>query len=267
MKLRNQILSSVLLVLACSCNNNKTVLPYFTDITEIQEGSLPVQDYRPEIKPDDELMITVTSENPQATALFNRPAYIPPVSGTNSINTQYMLETYRVDSKGDISFPQLGTIHVAGMTLESLTDYLKKRIGEEVENPEVTVKFADFKVSVAGEVTKPGRFEISSTRYSLLDALSDAGDLTPYGERNNVLLVREENGERKFVHLDLNSSETLKSPYFYLRQNDYIYVAPNKVRQSNSKYDQNNSYKLSLTSTIVSATSVIASLVIALTVK
>ena len=136
-----------------------------------------------------------------------------------------------------------------------------------MENPEVTVKFADFKVSVAGEVTKPGRFEISSTRYSLLDALSDAGDLTPYGERNNVLLVREENGERKFVHLDLNSSETLKSPYFYLRQNDYIYVAPNKVRQSNSKYDQNNSYKLSLTSTIVSATSVIASLVIALTVK
>ena len=129
MKLRNQILSSVLLVLACSCNNNKTVLPYFTDITEIQEGSLPVQDYRPEIKPDDELMITVTSENPQATALFNRPAYIPPVSGTNSINTQYMLETYRVDSKGDISFPQLGTIHVAGMTLESLTDYLKKQIG------------------------------------------------------------------------------------------------------------------------------------------
>ena len=79
--------------------------------------------------------------------------------------------------------------------------------------------------------------------------------------------MREENGERKFVHLDLNSSETLKSPYFYLRQNDYIYVAPNKVRQSNSKYDQNNSYKLSLTSTIVSATSVIASLVIALTVK
>lgn len=268
MKLRKLLVPTLLLALACSCNNNKTVLPYFTDITEIQEGTLPVQDYRPEIKPDDELLITVTSENPQATAAYNRPAYVPPSQlGTAAVGTQTMLETYRVDSKGDISFPQLGTIHVAGMTLEGLTDYLKKRISADVEDPEVTVKFADFKVSVAGEVAKPGRFEIKSNRYSLLDALADAGDLTPYGERDNVLLVREENGERKFVHLDLNSSETLKSPYFYLRQNDYIYVSPNKVRQSNSKYDQNNSYKLSLTSTIVSATSVIASLVIALTVK
>ena len=104
-------------------------------------------------------------------------------------------------------------------------------------------------------------------RYSILDALSDAGDLTEYGERSNVLLVREENGERKFIHLDLNSSETLTSPYFFLKQNDYIYVEPNKVRQANSKYNQNNSFKLTVISTVVSAASVIASLVIALTVK
>lgn len=101
----------------------------------------------------------------------------------------------------------------------------------------------------------------------MLDALADAGDLTEYGERSNVLLVREENGERKFVHLDLNSSDLLTSPYFYLKQNDYIYVEPNEVRQANSKYNQNNSFKLTVVSTIVSAASVIASLVIALTVK
>lgn len=268
MKLRKLLVPSLLLIFACSCNNNKTVLPYFTDITEIQEGTLPVQDYRPEIKPDDGLLITVTSENPMATVAYNLPAYVPPTTqSAQTLGTQSMLEVYRVDSKGDINFPQLGTIHVAGMTLEGLRDYLVKRISKDVENPEVTVKFADFKVSVAGEVVRPGRFNITSNRYSILDALADAGDLTPYGERNNVLLVREENGERKFVHLDLNSSETLKSPYFYLRQNDYVYVSPNKVRQSNSKYDQNNAYKLSMTSTIVSAASVIASLVIALTVK
>ena len=102
---------------------------------------------------------------------------------------------------------------------------------------------------------------------TVLDALAAAGDLTEYGERSNVLIIREENGERKFAHLDLNSSETLTSPYYYLQQNDYVYVAPNKVRQANSKYNQNNAYKLSVTSTIVSAASVIASLVIALTVK
>lgn len=259
---------AALLMLACSCNNNKTVLPYFTDIQTVKEGVLPVEDYRPVIKPDDELIITVSAENLEAAAPFNLPAYVPPSTlGVSALGTQQMVQTYRVDSKGDIAFPGLGMVHCEGMTLEGLRDYLVKRISEFVDNPEVFVKFAEFKVSVAGEVNEPGRFNITSNRYSLLDALADAGDLTPYGERNNVLLVREENGERKYVHLDLNSSETLSSPYFYLRQNDYIYVAPNKVRQSNSKYDQNNAYKLSMTSTIVSAASVIASLVIALTVK
>lgn len=268
MKIHKLIIPAAVLLLASACNNNKTVLPYFTDITEVKEGTLPLGNYLPEIKPDDELIITVTSENLQATAAYNLPAYIPPsVMEGATINTTIQMETYRVDSAGDINFPQLGTIHVAGMTLEQLRDYLVKRISADVDNPEVSVRFAGFKVSVAGEVQKPGRFDVKSTRYSILDALTEAGDLTPYGERKNVLLIREENGEKKFIHLDLNSSETLKSPYFYLRQNDYVYVSPNDVRRSNAKYDQNNAYKLSLTSTIVSAASVIASLVIALTVK
>ena len=122
-------------------------------------------------------------------------------------------------------------------------------------------------VVVAGEVKQPQTIRVDRNRISILDALAAAGDLTEYGERSNVLVIREENGERKFAHLDLNSSEVLTSPYYYLQQNDYVYVAPNKVRQSNSKYNTNNSFKLQVTSTIVSAASVIASLVIALTVK
>lgn len=268
MKLYKLMVPAALLMLACSCNNNKTVLPYFADIATVQEGVLPVDDYRPVIKPDDELIILVSAENLEAAAQFNLSAYTPPSEdGAANLGTQTMVQTYRVDSKGDISFPGLGTIHVQGMTLEDLRDYLVKRISQYVEKPDVFVRFADFKVVVAGEVTEPGRYTINSTRYSLLDALADAGDLTPYGERNNVLLIREEDGQRKYVHLDLNSSETLTSPYFYLRQNDYIYVSPNKVRQSNSKYDQNNAYKLTIVSTIVSAASVVASMVIALTVK
>ena len=108
---------------------------------------------------------------------------------------------------------------------------------------------------------------MSGNRITILDALAKAGDLTEYGERSNVLIIREENGQRTYAHVDLNSSDLLTSPYYYLQQNDYIYVSPNKIKQANSKYNTNNSYKLSVTSTIVSACSVIASLIIALAVK
>ena len=108
---------------------------------------------------------------------------------------------------------------------------------------------------------------VTRERFSVLDALSSAGDLTEYGERSNVLLVREENGKRTAHRINLNSSDILTSPYFYVQQNDYIYVTPNKIRQDNSKYNQNNAFKLSVISTIVSACSVVASLVIALAIK
>lgn len=153
------------------------------------------------------------------------------------------------------------------MTTEELAQDLVKRISVNVEDPNVIVQLINFKVNVAGEVQRPGTVNVKRNRMTILDALSEVGDLTEYGERSNVLVIREENGERKFAHLDLNSSDLLNSPYYYLQQNDYIYVEPNKVRQDNSKYNTNNSYKLSLTSTIVSTASVIASLVIALTVK
>lgn len=120
---------------------------------------------------------------------------------------------------------------------------------------------------MAGEVNNPGQIRVTRNRFSILDALSAAGDMTPYGERSNVLLIRENNGKKEYVHLDMNKSDVLDSPYYYLQQNDYIYVEPNKVRQANSKYNQDNAFKLSVISTVVSAASVIASLVIALTVK
>lgn len=267
MNLKNTLLIAVVGLAACSCSTNKTVLPYFTDIATIKEGSFKAGDYSPEIKPDDELLITVTSEKQGATAIYNLPLSNPAKSSELYKATTPMQQTYRVNAKGDIDFPVLGEIHVAGMTIDQLDAELTKRISEEVNNPVVNVILMNFKVSVAGEVKHPGTINVTGERFSVLDALTAAGDLTEYGERANVLLIREENGERKFVHLNLNSAETLSSPYFYLKQNDYIYVEPNDVRQANSKYNQNNAYKLTVTSTIVSAASVIASLIIALTVK
>lgn len=250
-----------------SCNTSKTVLPYFTDIRDVKEGSLPVMSYMPKLQPDDELSITVNSTNPSATAVYNLPYTNPAVRGSMQAAAQPQQQTYVVDSKGDIKFPLLGEIHVQGMTVEQLREYLTERISKDVKDPMVNVRLLNFKVYVAGEVKNAGPVELNGNRCTILDAITAAGDLTEYGERSNVLVIREENGERKFAHLDLNSSDILSSPYYYVNQNDYIYIEPNATRQANSKYNQNNSYKLSLTSTIVSAASVIASLVIALTIK
>lgn len=255
------------LLILPSCSSSKTVLPYFTDISTIAEGTMPAGDYSPTIKPDDELFISVNSTSPLATAHYNLPVGNPATTDDLTMSVTARQQTYIVDSQGNINFPILGQIHVGGMTTEQLQAYLTKEISKEVEDPMVRVQLMNFHVAVAGEVQKPGTLNVTRSRFSILDALSAAGDLTPYGERSNILLVREENGQRKFVHLNLNSADLLESPYFYLRQNDYVYVEPNKIRQANSKYNQDNAYKLSLTSTIVSAASVIASLVIALTVK
>lgn len=266
MKMRIFLLAALGVFMA-SCSTSKSALPYFQDISAVSEGSFKADNYSPEIKPDDELMITVTSIVPEATAIYNLPLSNPAMKSAMFKAATPSQQTYVVNSDGDISFPVLGKIHAAGMTVEQLADKLTADIAKDVEDPMVTVSLVNFIVSVAGEVRQPGTIPVNRNRFSILDALSAAGDLTEYGERSNVLLVREENGERKFVHLDLNSSETLTSPYFYLKQNDYIYVEPNKIRQANSKYNQNNSFKLTVISTIVSAASVIASLVIALTVK
>lgn len=256
-----------------SCSSPKTVLPYFTDIATVQDGSFEAGDFLTAIKPDDELLITVNSLDPAATAAYNLPMYNPgdkdlyTEQPQSMVKTAVQAQTYIVNSAGDITMPVLGTIHVAGMNVEQVRDLLTQRISADVSDPIVRVQLVNFEVVVGGEVQRPGKIKVKRNRYSIIDALGDAGDLTEYGERSNVLLVREVDGKREFHHLNLNSAETLRSPYFYLQQNDYVYVEPNSVRQANSKYNQNNAFKLSVISTIVSASSVVASLIIALTVK
>ncbi|MDE6277477.1 MAG: polysaccharide biosynthesis/export family protein [Muribaculaceae bacterium] len=267
MKLKSLSTIAAALLLLSSCSSSKTVLPYFTDISTIKEGSFEAGNYLPEIKPDDELFITVQSEVPEASLPYNLPLVNPATREKISASTAPRQQVYIVDTKGYINFPILGKLHVAGMTCEQLCDELTTKIAADVNDPIVTVQIANFNVVVAGEVSKPGTIKVDGNRFTVLDALGAAGDLTPYGERSNVLIIREENGKRTYHHLDLNSSETLTSPYYYLKQNDYVYVQPNKVRQANSKYNQDNAYKLTVISTVVSAASVVASLVIALAIK
>ena len=136
-----------------------------------------------------------------------------------------------------------------------------------MEDPYVRVELLNFRVNVLGEVAKPGPKRVETERYSVLDALADAGDLTPYGERSNILLIRETSTGKEYHHLNLNDASLLSSPYFYLQQNDVVYVEPNKIRKDNAEYNQNNAFKVSVASAIVSGCSVVASLIIALAVK
>lgn len=259
--------AALLAVLISGCSTSKSSLTYFEDIANVSSGAFPAGDYDIRIIPDDELVITVTSLQPAATAPYNLP-FANPASNVNMLaTTTPQQQTYVVNAQGDINFPILGRLHVAGLTTGQITDKLTELISQDVIDPVVLVRLVNFRVNVMGEVNTPGPQPIDRERYSILDAISQAGDMTPYGERGNVMLIREENGQRTFHTLDLNDSKLLESPYFYLKQNDVVLVQPTKVRQDNAKYNQNNSYKLSVISTVTSACSIIASLIIALTVK
>lgn len=269
MKIRTLFATLILVCLISSCTTGKqTVLPYFNDIKDIETGTLQTLPYLAKIQPSDELQITVTSTIPAATSAFNLPEVNPATTSTLTNGSNPRSLSYIVDSQGNINFPVLGTLHVAGMTVEELQQMLTQRISQSVVDPQVTVRLTDFTVGIGGEVKQPQIINVANgNRITILEALAQAGDLTEYGERSNILVIREENGVRSYHHLNLNEVAVLNSPYYYLQPNDYVYVAPNKIRQENSKYNQNNGFKLSIISTVVSAASVIASLVIALTVK
>lgn len=269
MKIKHFAFGIVLTALMASCSSKRDTLSYFQDInTETFQATVNSEEFEPKIEPGDELAITVMSTPAELTVPYNLPLTNPASGDKGFLGTGTPQQgTYFVDSKGDIMMPVIGTVHVAGLTADQLAEKVTKLVSKDIDSPVVTVKLMNFKINVAGEVSKPGQYKVYDKRFSVLDALSTAGDLTPYGERTNVLLIREEDGKRVAHYLDLTSSEMLTSPYFFVKQNDYIYVSPNKVRNDNAKYNQNNAYKLTVISTVVSAASVIASLVIALTIK
>jgi polysaccharide export outer membrane protein len=163
---------------------------------------------------------------------------------------------YLVDKEGNIDFPILGNLKVAGLTRMQLTSLIKNRLINEdlIKDPIITVQFLNFKVSVMGEVARPGSFTINSDRVTLLEALSMAGDLTIYGKRDRVAVIREANGKRTVLFHDLRSSDIFESPCYYLQQNDIVYVEPNKARAGQSEINQNNSVSVWL-----SAVSILAS--------
>ena len=250
-----------------SCTPTKdNGLAYFKDLATTTSGSLPnVQgNYPIRIQPDDELVISVTSSVPQATAAYNVPMDNPATRSGILTTTQPRTQTYIVDEQGDIMMPVLGRLHVGGKTIPEITSMVSAMVSENVKDPYVRVDIVNFGIDVLGEVRNPHRVVTGQQYFTVLDALAACGDLTEFGQRDRIYVIRTEDGQRNYHRMDLTSSEVFNSPYFYMRQNDVVYVEPNKIRIDNSKYNQNNAFKLSVISTVVSSVSVIASLIIAL---
>lgn len=261
------------MILACaSCSTKKEAeassLAYFQNLKQA-DGTLPdnVSDYKIKIQPDDELVVTITSSNPEATSMYNVPLGNPSMKGNISSTQSPRIQTQIVDKDGNINIPVLGKIKAAGLSVGELEAVITNRVAQQVKDPFVRVELVNFTVNVMGEVKAPQRLVVGKEKFSVLDALAAAGDLTEYGKRDNVLVIRTENGKSTYHRLNLTDGSIYASPFFYLQQNDVVYVEPNQIKVDNSKYNQFSAYKLSQLSTIVSMVSVVASLVIALCIK
>ena len=240
MNLNKQLLGVLLVVLLGSCASPKNII-YMQDVEPFRQGNIE-QIYEPIIHEDDLLAIMVNSRDPELALPFNMPMVTYQLGTNNGMTGQQRVLGYLVDRYGDVDFPILGKIRASGLSRMQLTELIKKRLVDEdlIKDPIVTVQFLNFKVSVIGEVSRPGSFTVSGDRITLLEALSMAGDLTIYGRRDRVAVIRENNGKRTILFHDLRSADIFDSPCYYLQQNDIVYVEPNKAKAGQSGINQNN---------------------------
>ncbi|WP_435132248.1 polysaccharide biosynthesis/export family protein [Formosa sp. A9] len=237
-----------------SCASPKEVV-YFQD--EAIAGSTKLPDFEIRFKPDDLLTIDVSALDPEAAKPFNLPAVSYNASAVDLAQGTLKMQTYLIDNNGNIEFPVLGTIKIGGLTRSEANEYLKSLLIEYIKDPIVNIRLANFRITVLGEVNKPGTYTIPNEKITLTEGLGLAGDLTIYGKRENVFLIREINGENRYYKFDLTSINVTNSPYYYLTQNDVIYVEPNKARIRSSKYNQNNVVLISAIATLATIVALI----------
>ena len=253
------------LVAGCSAPQN---IVYFQDTTD-REISTDVQPSQIRFRPEDEISIIVNCPSAELMAQFNLPYITRRIgqSGASSLtasgnNTGVC--GYTVNADGDIDFPVIGRIHIAGLTRNEVAALIKKELQSRdlVKDPVVTVEFMNLTISVMGEVARPGRYSIARDHVTILDALAQAGDLTITGRRDNIRVIREEGGVQKTYLLDLRSAEGLtKSPAYYLNQNDVIYVEPNEMRTRQSTVNGNTVMSASFWISIASLAATLTSTV------
>ena len=260
---RNVLVCLITILLFVSCQSYKKV-PYLQDAEIVEQTAQQENLYDAKIMPKDLLTIVVSCTSPELAIPFNLTVASPAsvATGNTQLTTQPVLQPYLVDNEGKINFQVLGELKVGGLTkkeaeqliIEKLKPYIK-------ETPIVTVRMVNYKISVLGEVARPGTFTINNEKVNLLEALAMAGDMTVWGLRDNVKLIREgADGKQQIITLDLNSAETILSPYYWLQQNDIVYVTPNKAKARNSDIGNSTSLWFSATSILVSLASLLVTI-------
>ncbi|SFN76559.1 polysaccharide biosynthesis/export family protein [Salegentibacter flavus] len=242
------------LIMATSCVSRQEVV-YFQGLDEAQARMDNEQQKNLRIKPNDQLTISVSAPEQVAALPFNLPVIGVDPGGSDlglSATGRQQLQTFQVEKNGTIDFPVLGKVEAAGYSQEQLAAKLKEQIKVYVQDPIVNVRVVNFHISVLGEVTRPGTFEVQDDYFSLPQALGMAGDMSIYGRRDNVLVVREEGGTKTHAYLDLGDADVINSPYYYLQQNDVIYVEPNKAQRQSASYNRNAGIYISIASVLVS---------------
>lgn len=241
MRKNHLIIVALLTLIMISCGSPNVA--YFNDLGNGQsEQVMQALDIR--LRPDDKVSIVVNSKDPQLADLFNLPIVSHRVGySQTSSNTSQQISAYTVSPNGEIDFPVLGKIKVVGFRRDEVAEHIKNELISRnlVKDPVVTVEYANLGFSVLGEVNRPGRYSFNRDHITVLDAIGMAGDLTIQGERNNVLVMREVDGQRVNYRVNLQSGrELMQSPAFYLQQNDAVYVMPNKFRSRQTTVNGNN---------------------------
>ena len=257
MKFSKLVLSGVLgiaLLSATSCGTPKNVA-YFQDLNNNPDTVITLQNRVITVKPTDKIYIGVKSKDPQISQLFN---LMGETRGSSANNLSQDAYYYTVDSKGDIDFPVVGKIQVAGLTREEIAEKVRKSLVDAslVKDPTITVSLSNLHYSMMGEVAKPGQYAFEEEKVTILDAISKAGDLTIQGRRNDVMVLRQENGHQKIYKINLCSGRDIfSSPAYYLQQNDVVYVTPNDTKKRSSTLNgntvQSTGFWLSISSLLV----------------
>lgn len=239
------------LSLFSSCASKKDLVYFQPDSTQLVD-SFGVN--APKLQAGDILVISVTADDVRASEPFNQisPYQTGPVQATS-----LFVPTYTIDQEGNIDYPKIGTIKLAGLTRVQAIDKLRDEVSKYIVNPGVNITIRNFRITVLGEVTKPGSFLIDNDRITILEAIGMAGDLTINGVRQNVMVIREQDGKKIEYRLDLTKRNALNSPVYFLKQNDVVYVEPNGARVQSSKYTQNTSIFVSIASLIITIVAVV----------
>lgn len=260
---RLSILLALLVVSAASCSTYKKI-NYIQD-AQLDTALTMIANQGILIQPMDMISIVVSSRDPELARIYNLPVVTYQAGSESSVsNFSQRLIGYSVDNDGNIQFPELGTIHVAGLNRWQLAELIREKLSSLVKDAVVTVQFMNFKISVTGEVTSPGVFDISGDKITIFEAISLARNLTIYGRRDGVYVIREQNGSRTIYQVDLRTVDMFNSPAYYLQQNDVVYVEPNKVRAGQSTINENNLKSVSLWVSIGSFLTTLATLFISL---